>query len=431
MPAIKCTIIGAGSAFAFHVASDLIRRPELAGSAIALVDVDPAALETSAAIVRRMVRESGAELRVDATTERREALPGSDFVLNSISVGEPWARERDVAIGERYGIYQPTSQTVGPAGFCRGLRVIPHAAAIARDIATLCPQALVLDLANPLAAVCRALSRDTGLTVVGLCEQWAFVMPVFAQVLGLPQEELHCLSVGTNHLTWALGLYHRGRDLLPDFLDRLYGPAGEAARRAVPVSCATYETYGLWPTGSEAHIAEFYNHFLTPETHGGADYGLSIRHTSEQDWADRLAQRRGWADGALPIDELLRPSGESAVEIIAQLLGLEAPGLQVVNLPNQGLIDNLPWDTYVEVEGHVDPAGVRGLKVGPLPEAIAQTISDRAAQYELMVDAALTGSRQLALQGLLLDAQVTSLPVAQRLLDESLAANAEWLPAFQ
>lgn len=431
MPAIKCTIIGAGSAFAFHVTSDLIRRKELAGSTIALVDVDPAALETSTRIVRRMVREAGAQLQVVSTTDRREALPGSDFVLNSISVGEPWARERDVAIGEKYGIYQPTSQTIGPAGFCRGLRVIPHAAAIAKDITALCPQATVLDLANPLAAVCQTLTRDTGLTVIGLCEQWAFTMPIFAKVLGLPREELDCVSVGTNHLTWSLGLYHQGRDVMADFLDRLYSPEGEAVRRTVPVACAIYETFGLWPTGSEAHIAEFYNYFLTPETHGGADYGLTIRHTSEQDWAARLAQRQGWADGSLPIESLLQPSGESAVEIIAQLLGIETPGLQVVNLPNQGLIDNLPWDTFVEVQGHVSPAGVRGLKVGPLPEAIAQTLSIRATQYDLMVEAALTGSRQLALQGLLQDAQVVSLDVAQRILDESLAANAQWLPAFQ
>ena len=431
MPAIKCTIIGAGSAFAFHVTSDLIRRREFAGSTIALVDVDPAALESSTRIVKRMIRETGAKLEVLSTADRREALPGSDFVLNSISVGEPWARERDVAIGEKYGIYQPTSQTIGPAGFCRGLRVIPHAAAIARDIAAACPQAIVLDLANPLAAVCEAMMRDTGLTVVGLCEQWAFTMPVFARVLGVPQEELHCLSVGTNHLAWALGLYYRGRDVLPDFLERLYGPQEETTRRTVPVACAIYEAYGLWPTGSEAHIAEFYNYFLTPETHGGADYGLTIRHTTERDWAARIAQRQGWADGSLPIADLLKPSGESAVEIIAQLLGAEAPGLQVVNLPNQGLIDNLPWDAVVELEGHVSPAGVRGLKVGPLPEAIAQTLSARATQYGLMVEAALTGSRQVALQGLLLDAQIVSLDVAHRILDESLAANAKWLPAFR
>ena len=126
MPSIKLTLIGAGSAFAFHVVSDLIRRPALAGSEIALVDLNPEALDLATRITRRMVAESGADLRITSTTERREVLADSDFVLNSISVGEPWARERDVAIGEEYGIYQPTSQTVGPAGFMRGMRVIPH-----------------------------------------------------------------------------------------------------------------------------------------------------------------------------------------------------------------------------------------------------------------------------------------------------------------
>ena len=121
---MKITIIGAGSAFVYHVVSDLIRRPALGGSTVGLVDIDPQALDLSARIVARMIAETGADLRVEQSTERRDVLPGSDFVLISISVGEPWARERDVEIGEGYGIYQPTSQTVGPAGFARGLRVV-------------------------------------------------------------------------------------------------------------------------------------------------------------------------------------------------------------------------------------------------------------------------------------------------------------------
>ena len=158
---------------------------------------------------------------------------------------------------------------------------------------------------------------------------------------------------------------------------------------------------------------------------------MKIRHTSEADWDARWAERRAWADGSKPITSLLGPSGESAVEIIASLLGIEPPIVRMVNIPNGGLIDNVPEDAIVELPAYVDPAGVRGLQVGTLPLAVAHIVNSRAVQQELLIDAALSGDRQIALQGLTLDAQITSLKQAREILAKSIAANAEWLPAFQ
>ena len=427
---IKLALIGAGSAFTFSVVADMCCQPGLAGSTVALVDTDVEALDLSARIAHRMLDVAGADLSLEASTDRRAVLPGCDFVLNSISVGEPWARERDVAIGEEYGIYQPTSQTVGPAGFCRGLRVIPHAVAIARDVAALCPAATVLDLANPMAPVCRAMVREAGVRVVGLCEAWKLGLPLFAAALEAPAEELELTSVGTNHLGWAISLRHRGRERLPEALSRLEKPQGRALLDSAPVARDIYRAYGLWPTGTEDHIAEWFPYFLTPETHGGADYGLATRHVTAEQWQARWQERRELAAGARPVEHLLRPSGESVVPIIASLLGLDGPAIETVNLPNAGLIDNLPPEAIVELPAHVSPAGVRGLKVGPLPPAVAAILAVRVTQQELMVDAALSGDRAIALRGLLLDAQITSLSAAHAILERSLAANAEWLPRF-
>lgn len=102
----------------------------------------------------------------------------------------------------------------------------------------------------------------------------------------------------------------------------------------------------------------------------------------------------------------------------------------MVNIANAGLIDNLPSEAVVELPAYVSPGQVRGLKVGPLPQPVAQILAMRAAQQELLVDAALAGDRHLALRGLLLDAQIISLDTAHQILERSLAANAEWLPNF-
>lgn len=431
MPSVKLTIIGAGSAFTFHVVSDLVRQPGLAGSTVALVDVDAEALSLSHRIAARMVERTGADLAVESSTDRRDLLLGSDFVLITISAGEPWARERDVAIAEDYGIYQPTSQTVGPAGFTRGLRVVPPAVAIGHDITALCPAATVLDLANPLSAVCRALVRECGLTVIGLCEQWVLAVPPLAKVLGLAPDDLEVCPAGINHLTFALSAHHQGRDVLPEALRRLYSPEGRDILAGLPVSRVIYDTFGLWPLGTEAHIAEFFPYFLTSETHGGADYGLSIRHTTAAEQQGRLQVRQEQADGRRAVDDLLAPSGESAVPIIASLLGVAPPCRQVVNLPNDGAIDNLPPGSIVELPARIGPTGARPSGVGALPQPLAHLLSTRVVQQELLIDAALSGDRRLALRGLLLDAQISSLSAAQEILDRSLEANAAWLPRFQ
>lgn len=429
MSAIKVTIVGAGSRFAFSVVADLMRYEAFAGSTVALVDTNSEVLDLSARVIDQMIKTANGDLHIEKSTDRRNVLPDSDYVLNSISVGEPWARERDVAIGEQHGIYQPTSQTVGPAGFMRGLRVVPHAVAIAHDIAELCPNAIVLDLANPLAAVCRSMIREADLNVIGLCEQWAFTLPHFAELLGT--DDLDCLSVGTNHLTFALGLFHNGQDVLPDFLNKITTDEAQNLRERLPVSCEIYEAFGLWPTGTEEHIAEFFPYFLTPETDGGMAYNLRTRHTTEEVVAERRAEREAWASGEKSIDALLKPSGESAVEIIASLRGVIEAEMHMVNVPNKGLIDNLPDDAIVELPAHIGPGGVRGLKVGTLPRAIAQVLDDRVAQQELLIDAAVSGDPDLALQGLLLDAQIVSLKAGHEILKASLQSNANWLPLFK
>ncbi len=428
---LNLAIIGAGSRFSFGIAGDLIRDSHFSGSTLALVDPDERALDTSTRIVKRMVAESGSDLLVISSHHREEVLSNCDYILNSIAVGEPFARERDVAIGEEHGIYQPTSQTVGPAGYCRGLRVIPHAVEIARDAAELCPKATIIDLANPLAAVCRSMIRESGLRVVGLCEQWAVTKRFFAKVLNVDEGELDLNSVGTNHLTWAIGLIHEGQDILADLIGNLHKPENKALLDEVPVSARIYHAFGLWPTGTEEHIAEFFNYFLTPQTKGGSDLNMSIRHVTEEQWEARWTEREGWASGETSIDDLLGPSGENAVEIIAALEGYRDPINEMVNIPNNGLIDNLPDEAIVELPARIGPSGVEGIKAGPLPRAVREILSSRITQQELQIDAALSGDRRLALRGLLFDDQITSLDVAEQILDASLKANDRYLPRFR
>ena len=84
----KITLIGAGSTiFTKNLLGDIFRLPELANSTIALQDIDPGRLRTSEAVARRVAQMSGARPTIEATTDRRAALDGADYVITTIQVG--------------------------------------------------------------------------------------------------------------------------------------------------------------------------------------------------------------------------------------------------------------------------------------------------------------------------------------------------------
>ena len=191
------------------------------------------------------------------------------------------------------------------------------------------------------------------------------------------------------------------------------------------------QAFGMWPTGTEEHIAEFFNYFLTPDTGGGADLGMQIRHTTEEQWEARWSEREAWAEGSESIDHLLGPSGENAVKIIAALEGYRDPIAEMVNIPNEGRIPNLPDEAIVELPTYIGKDGVENADIGALPLAIREILSKRITQQELQIDAALSGDRDLALRGLLFDDQITSLDAAEAILERSLKANDKYLPRFR
>jgi alpha-galactosidase len=101
-----------------------------------------------------------------------------------------------------------------------------------------------------------------------------------------------------------------------------------------------------------------------------------------------------------------------------------------LNLPNNGLIPNLPADAIVEVPGVISGFGVRGLNMAPLPEPIAEMCRRELAYSSMVVDACYHGDKDLALQALLLDPMVNDIDRARTILHNFLVEFAEYLPQF-
>jgi alpha-galactosidase len=162
-------ISGAGGwVFPLELARDILSFPALTGSRLVLYDVERAGAERTQGFVRRMVDDAGLAARVDVATDLRSALAGADVVITVFQVGGVEAYAHDVLIPRRYGVDQTVGDTLGPGGIFRGLRTVQALREVADAMLELCPDALLLNYANPMSINCWATER-LGVNIVGLC----------------------------------------------------------------------------------------------------------------------------------------------------------------------------------------------------------------------------------------------------------------------
>jgi alpha-galactosidase len=174
----KISFIGGGSVqWSPKIVTDIALCETLAGAQLVLQDIDAEALDLLTHASRRIATQAGGSLQVTATLDRAEALGDADFVILCVGIGGLPAMRHDLDIPERYGIYQPVGDTVGPGGLARGLRHIPFAVQIAREMEHLCPDAWMLNLTNPMTTICRGMTRATGIRTIGLCHEVSGVRP--------------------------------------------------------------------------------------------------------------------------------------------------------------------------------------------------------------------------------------------------------------
>lgn len=433
----KIVFIGAGSvSFGPSILGDLFSLAgRLRGSEVWLVDVNEPALTLMAQVAARANDALGQPFALRHTTARADALPGADFVIVSVAVDRLNTWRLDWQIPLRHGVRHVLGENGGPGGLSHALRSIPLVLDIARDVEALCPNALLINFTNPLSRVCLALSRHTRARFVGLCHQIGEGYRLVNRVLGIVppagtaghaltaeiERRIHLTAAGLNHFTFILDMRERetGRDLYPEFRARVtqMPPDFELMSRRL------LDTYGLFCAAGDLHAGEYvgFAHETIPLT--GYDFDACERRTREQ-----RARLEAIARGEAAVE--IQPSGEGAAHIIdAVMHDLDQPEL-AVNIRNDGCIGNLPAGAVVEVPGFVNAAGVRGVSVGELPAGLAALMRREIDIQELVVEAAVSGDRKVALQALLLDPHIHAWAQAEHLLDDLLRAHARYLPQF-
>jgi alpha-galactosidase len=426
----KIVLIGAGSAmFLRGLLADLLTRGWEAD--LGLVDVDPRALDVAAKLCGKMVEARRAPVRIQASVDRREILPGATVAICTVGVGGRRAWEQDVFIPRRHGIYQPVGDTVMPGGNSRALRMIPAMVGVARDVLDLAPTALFFNYGNPMSAVCRAIRKATGANVVGLCHGVHNVAGYLAKALATPPADLKYTAVGINHLTWFVDLQSKGRSLMPALLEMARRPAPDN-----PFSWWLTDLFGAFPAPRDRHVTEYFPQFFADGNYYGKKLGVDAFPFEERITRGEQIFARMCEDALSPgalaptYFDALEGEHEQVLDIV-QSIRRDEGRIYSVNLPNQGQCPNLLAEAVIESPGRAGTGGIRSLPVAPLSTALAGIVNARLSCVETIVEAALEGSRPKFVQALILDGAVGNPAMAEKLADELLIAQAEYLPQFR
>jgi alpha-galactosidase len=428
--ATKLVAIGIGSViFGVDLLRDLFRLPEFRGAELWLVDVNPEALGRMTRLAERLNAAAGWSVDVRSTVDRPEALPGADFVVTSVAVDRlaSWRTDHELAL--KHGFASVLSENGGPGGLSHTLRSVPLMVEIGCDIERLAPGALVLNYTNPENRVCLALRRHTTVRAIGLCHSVAETIDGCARLLGRDLTDIDVHAAGANHFTWFLSIRDArdGTDLMPEFRRRTM--AGDPERDQL--GRLLFERLGVHPAIDDDHIGEYLPWAADVIGTTGYDFdGLAERSRRA------VATLEAWGSGERSVEPLLaEPSGEAmarhgAAAVVGDVIARRTGRRPSFILPNVGWIDNLPAESVVEVPGLVEDGVPGGVTVGSMPEPVAALIRHELSIQDLAVEAAVEGSRDLALQALLLDPVVNSARAAERFIDDVLRVHRPWLPRF-
>jgi alpha-galactosidase len=424
----KIVLIGAGYLqYGLGSAGSIMNSEVLKGSTICLHDIDAQSLELAAKACQDAIDERDLDFTLESTTDREEALKDATFIINSIEVAprfELW--DQDLHIPHWYGNRQVFGENGGPGGLFHSLRVIPPILDICEDVMKLCPNALFINFSNPMSRICLAIKRKfPKLNFVGLCHELGHFMIHYARILDTDLSNLEIIAGGLNHFGVVLEINYRdtGKDAYPKLREKGPNYLEKLDNQDVDLNKYILETYGYIPYTTDSHFGEYIQWAWDIADISGIKefrdtYMIAIGYEGKK--IRRLIKR---GKGA----RLVKPDEERAIPIIEGILTDSNHVELAVNIPNDGIITNLPEDLVVECPAKISNSGIEGIKLGEYPKGLAGLLRNQASVQDLCVEAVLKKSKRMTLQALLADPVVNSHTQAENILKEMLKQQSNHL----
>jgi len=454
----KIVLIGAGSAsFGPPTLNDLFHSKILPGSTIVLVDIDIEKLTIVYDIVVQENKMREELFNIEMTTDRKKAIKNADFVISSIEHGDRFKfRWQDHKIPHKYGTTEMMGENGGPGGFFHSARQIPEIVKIAKDVYSSNPHAFFINYSNPISRICLAIKRAVpNLKMIGLCHQINLILKDLPYIIDdsfqgvdLPssekklrfQESLSNTKItvgGLNHFAFIIGLENisTGENLMPKFNERIMGYYKDKWDRFcfADLTFEFYKRFGLFPYVGDNHLCEFIQF--------GSEY---TKYQDFTDWIENMEQgKKGMNDKFLRYHKRLKKgnypkkgvltteyTGERVGAIIEEIIE-DKNAYEIVNIPNDGIIQNLPHDLIIECSGIVNKEGVHGVKLGNIPKSIATLLRIEASIQDVCVEAILRESKDLAIATIAMDVNCGNFEIADKIYNEMYELQKEYLPKFK
>ncbi len=437
----KIVLIGAGSAsFGPATLIDLNISKVLTGSTIVLYDINKDKLEMVYEVVAQDNKTLGNKYNIEQTTDRATAIKDADFIICPIEKGDRFElRWQDNTIPRKHGSTEMMAENGGPGGFFHSARQIPEIVRIAKDVKKTCPEAFFINYSNPMSRICLALKRAIpDLKFVGLCHQIHLLLPHLPRMLNRKLEDLQLTTGGLNHFAFLLGLKDltNGEDLMQEFNSKCmeYFKNKWDRFNFADLTFEVYKRFGYFPYVGDNHLCEYLQ--------------IGSKYTKVQDlidWITRMEQgNKGENDKLIRYYNRLKKgrypkrgmfsrggSGERGIPIIEAIIEDKNSHEVAVNIPNNGIINNLPKDLVIECSAIVNKDGVHGIKLGNIPKNIASILRIEASIQDVCVEAILKESKDLAIACLAMDVNCGSFEMAEAIYNEMTELQKKYLPNFK
>jgi alpha-galactosidase len=434
MARLKIAVVGVGSfVFGPSILHQVIIEQRLDGIELALVDIDAEIVELMANVGRQMAQQAAVQIDISTHTSHAAAFEGADFVICSVARQGFKRFEMDYHISQRYLPGHLVTEFGGIAGISNSLRQIAMILELADDMHRYCPDAWLLDIANPLPRVCQA-AHAYGIKTLGFCSvsQLAYSMTwqiFYGESLSYPftraRERWNITLAGLNHFVWLVDFKEKdtGIDLLPSLRQAL----AEGHTSGNPMSEALARETGYLLVPVDDHTRDF----LRPDLTNMDTTEHHPFHGSSADRRQRITQLQRIAQGEEGFEPLLQnPSWERPIDVIAALTFGKATALHSLNMINEGQVPNLPRSVFVETPCIVTQEGITPRTV-VLPESVLPLCQRTALVTDTIVQAALKHDRALVHHAVELDPTVLDTAAGIRAIDACLDAHADMLPFYK